>query len=72
LEKIKYIGDLFLLCRRLQKDDCKGENAKMNSRGRYSVRMEGAKYGASFGAALAIAISYTTNRFILGRPFTES
>ena len=25
--------------------------------------MEGAKYGISFGTALAIAISYTTNQF---------
>ncbi len=37
----------------------------MNSRGRYSIRVEGAKYGASFGTALAIAISYTTNHSIL-------
>ena len=29
----------------------------MNGRGRYSVRVEGAKYGASFGTALAIAIA---------------
>jgi hypothetical protein len=32
---------------------------------RYSVRVEGAKYGVSFGSALAIAISYTTNHSIL-------
>ena len=35
----------------------------MNGRA-YSVRVEGAKYGA-FGSALAIAISYTTNHSIL-------
>jgi hypothetical protein len=32
----------------------------------YSVRGEEAKYGASFGSALATAISYTTNHSILG------
>ena len=37
----------------------------MNGRAAYSVRIEGAKYGASFGSALAIAISYTTNHSIL-------
>jgi hypothetical protein len=31
----------------------------------YSVRLEGAKYGATFGSALAIAISYTTNHSIV-------
>ena len=36
----------------------------MNGRA-YSVRVEGAKYGASFGSALAIAISYMTNHSIL-------
>ena len=36
----------------------------MNGRA-YSVRVERAKYGASFGSALAIAISYTTNHSIL-------
>ena len=36
----------------------------MNGRA-YSVRVEGVKYGASFGSALAIAISYTTNHSIL-------
>jgi hypothetical protein len=36
----------------------------MNGRA-YSVRMEGAKYGASFGSVLAVAISYTTNHSIL-------
>jgi hypothetical protein len=37
---------------------------QMNGRP-YSVRVESAKYGASFGSALAIAISYTTNHSIL-------
>ena len=37
----------------------------MNGLRSYSVRMEGAKYGASFGSALAIAISYNTNHSIL-------
>jgi ABC-type Fe3+-siderophore transport system permease subunit len=37
----------------------------MNSRARYNIRVEGAKYGASFGTALAIAISYTNNHSIL-------
>jgi hypothetical protein len=36
----------------------------MNGRG-YSVRFEGARYGASFGSALAIAISYANNHSIL-------
>jgi hypothetical protein len=36
----------------------------MNGRG-YSVRMESAKYGVSFGSALAIAISYANNHSIL-------
>jgi hypothetical protein len=31
----------------------------------YSVRVEGAKYGASFGSALAIAISYGNNHSVL-------
>jgi hypothetical protein len=31
----------------------------------YSVRLESAKYGASFGSALAMAISYNTNHSIL-------
>ena len=31
----------------------------------YNYRMEGARYGVSFGTALAIAISYTTNQSIL-------
>ena len=31
----------------------------MNGNSVYSVRVEGAKYGVSFGSALAIAISYT-------------
>lgn len=33
--------------------------------GSYRVRIEGVKYGASFGSALAIAISYTTNKSVL-------
>jgi hypothetical protein len=37
----------------------------MNGWRRYSVRLEGAKYGASFGSALAMAISYNTNHSIL-------
>jgi hypothetical protein len=31
----------------------------------YSYRVEGAKYGISFGTALAIAISYSNNHSIL-------
>jgi hypothetical protein len=31
----------------------------------YRVRVEGAKYGVSFGSALAIVISYTNNHSIL-------
>ena len=31
----------------------------------YSVPVESVKYGASFGSALAIAISYTTNHSVL-------
>jgi hypothetical protein len=37
---------------------------EMNGRG-YSLRLEGAKYGVSFGTALAIAISYTNNHSIV-------
>ena len=37
----------------------------MNGSRAYSVRVEGAKYGARFGSALAIAISYTQNHSIL-------
>ncbi len=37
----------------------------MNGRARYSIQVEGAKYGLSFGTALAIAISYTNNHSIL-------
>jgi hypothetical protein len=33
----------------------------VNGRAAYRIRVEGAKYGASFGAALAIAISYANN-----------
>jgi hypothetical protein len=31
----------------------------------YSVRVESAKYGVSFGSALAIAISYSANHSII-------
>jgi hypothetical protein len=41
------------------------EVAKMNGNRFYGVRVEGAKYGVSFGSALAIAISYTANHSIL-------
>ena len=37
----------------------------MNGNRYYGVRVEGAKYGISFGSALAIAISYTNNPSIL-------
>ena len=37
----------------------------MNGQRHYSLRLEGAKYGVSFGTALAIAISYTNNQSIL-------
>ena len=37
----------------------------MNGWRGYSVRLEGAKYGVSFGSALAMAISYNTNQSIL-------
>lgn len=37
----------------------------MTGRGNYSIRVEGAKYGASFGTALAIVVSYTANHSIL-------
>jgi hypothetical protein len=37
----------------------------MNGTRGYSVQVEGAKYGVSFGSALAIAISYTANLSIL-------
>jgi hypothetical protein len=38
---------------------------EVNGWAAYRVRVEGAKYGASFGSALAIAISYTNNHSIL-------
>ena len=41
------------------------EVATMNGNRYYGVRVEGAKYGVSFGSALAIAISYTTHHSIL-------
>jgi len=37
----------------------------MNEGRYYAVRSEGTKYGIGFGSALAIAISYTTNKSIL-------
>lgn len=37
----------------------------MNGHRGYSVRVEGAKYGASFGSALAIAISYNNNHSVI-------
>jgi hypothetical protein len=37
----------------------------MNGARAYSVRVEGAKYGASFGSALAMVISYDYNHSIL-------
>ncbi len=36
----------------------------MNGRRSYKIRVEGAKYGVSFGTSLAIAISYTSNHSI--------
>jgi hypothetical protein len=41
------------------------EVANMDGNRYYGVRVEGAKYGVSFGSALAIAISYTANHSIL-------
>ena len=38
---------------------------RMNGWSGYRVRFEGAKYGVSFGSALAMAISYTNNHSIL-------
>jgi hypothetical protein len=37
----------------------------MNGQKHYSVRVESAKYGVSFGSALAIAISYSANHSIV-------
>ena len=37
----------------------------MNGSRYYVVKAEGAKWGVSFGSALAIAISYTANHSIL-------
>ena len=37
----------------------------MNGNRSYGVRIEGAKYGAGFGSALAMTISYTANHSIL-------
>jgi hypothetical protein len=41
------------------------EVSNMNGNRYYEVRVEGAKYGVSFGSALAIAISYSANHSIL-------
>jgi hypothetical protein len=41
------------------------EVSNMNGNRYYGVRVEGAKYGVSFGSALAIAISYSANHSIL-------
>jgi hypothetical protein len=43
----------------------KTEVVHMDGNRYYGVRVEGAKYGVSFGSALAIAISYTANHSIL-------
>lgn len=37
----------------------------MNDRRYYGMRVESAKYGVSFGSALAIAISYVNNHSLL-------
>jgi len=37
----------------------------MNGNRAYVIRTEGAKYGVSFGSALAIAMSWTANHSIL-------
>jgi hypothetical protein len=37
----------------------------MNGNRYYRVQVEGAKYGVSFGSALAIAISYVNNHSLL-------
>lgn len=44
---------------------CAGDGASINGIRYDVVRTEGAKWGVSFGSALAIAISYTTNKSIL-------
>ena len=41
------------------------ERTDKNGSRYYEVRSEGTKYGIGFGSALAIAISYTTNKSIL-------
>lgn len=41
------------------------EGETMNGSRYYEVRSEGTKYGIGFGSALAIAVSYTTNKSIL-------
>jgi hypothetical protein len=37
----------------------------MNGNRAYGIRVESAKYGVSFGSALAIAMSWTTNHSII-------
>lgn len=37
----------------------------MNGRGGYSICIASAKYGAGFGSALAVAVSYANNHSIL-------
>ena len=41
------------------------EVSNRNGNRYYGVRVEGAKYGVSFGSAIAIAISYSANHSIL-------
>jgi hypothetical protein len=42
-----------------------GKEKPMNGWRGYSAHLEGAKYGVSFGSALAMAISYNTNHSVL-------
>jgi hypothetical protein len=57
--------DTSRVCGELFASWCKVDGAKMNGSRYYVVRTEGAKWGVSFGSALAIAISYTANHSIL-------
>jgi hypothetical protein len=43
----------------------RARGGQMNGWGSYRVRIEGAKYGVSFGSALAMAISYSNNHSVL-------
>ena len=45
--------------------DFRQAQGNMDGNRYYGVRVEGAKYGVSFGSALAIAISYTANHSII-------